>query len=97
LLQLIDCIELMKNEVKKKMHDVNERCCTKVTERRARTRKSPTSRTKTRCEHAITTDEKAAEKAAAIQRGGVKHSAQRIECRPSRFAEVDHFRPPVHL
>jgi hypothetical protein len=33
LLQLIDCIELMKNEVKKKMHASNGRCCTKVTVR----------------------------------------------------------------
>jgi hypothetical protein len=30
LLQLFDCIELMKNEVKKKMKKVYERCCTKV-------------------------------------------------------------------
>jgi hypothetical protein len=34
LLQLFDCIELMKNEVKKKMNEVYERCCTKVTARR---------------------------------------------------------------
>jgi hypothetical protein len=33
LLQLLDCIELMKNEVKKKMHARNERRCTKVTVR----------------------------------------------------------------
>jgi len=33
LLQLIDCIELMKNEVKKKMHADSVRCCTKVTQR----------------------------------------------------------------
>jgi hypothetical protein len=40
LLQLIDCIELMKNEVKKKMNAISERCCTKVTFRGARARKS---------------------------------------------------------
>ena len=40
LLQLIDCIELMKNEVKKKMNAMYERCCTKVTLRRARATKS---------------------------------------------------------
>jgi hypothetical protein len=40
LLQLIDCIELMKNEVKKKMNAIYERCCTKVTVRRARATKS---------------------------------------------------------
>jgi hypothetical protein len=39
LLQLIDCIELMKNEVKKKMNAMNECCCTKVTERRAMKKK----------------------------------------------------------
>jgi len=40
LLQLIDCIELMKNEVKKKMNAIYERCCTKVTFRGARPTKS---------------------------------------------------------
>jgi hypothetical protein len=69
LLQLIDCIELMKNEVKKKMQDVNERCCTKVTERGERTRKSRPRATKTDREHAIAMDEKAARKAAAMERG----------------------------
>jgi hypothetical protein len=39
LLQLIDCIELMKNEVKKKMNAMYERCCTKVTVGRARATK----------------------------------------------------------
>jgi hypothetical protein len=70
LLQLIDCIELMKNEVKKKMHALNERCCTKVTERQARTRKSPPRATKTSHEHAIARDENAA----AIEPTGVKQS-----------------------
>jgi len=40
LLQLIDCIELMKNEVKKKMNAMYGRCCTKVTVRGAGATKS---------------------------------------------------------
>jgi hypothetical protein len=74
----------MKNEVKKKMHAVNERCCTKVTERQESIRKS-SRRVRKKCrDHAIARDENAA----AIDRVHVKHSRVKA-CRESNGGPIN--------
>jgi hypothetical protein len=57
LLQLFDCIELMKNEVKKKMHVVYERCCTKVTEKCERIKKLQPRRAEFHCTQSMAADD----------------------------------------